>query len=71
MNTWETRRILVTVKAYPNPSSKYDETVCVAGIDVNSKEWIRLYPVPYCRSSIVESVTPQSGDKRTTRAFRC
>lgn len=38
--------VLITVKAYPNPSKKYTETVCVAGI-VPKKGWIRIYPVPY------------------------
>lgn len=44
---WETKEVLVTVKAYPNPSKKYGETVCVAGIDLKNKNWIRLYPIPY------------------------
>ncbi len=43
----ETKQILITVKAYPNPSKKYIETVCVAGIDIQKKEWIRLYPVQF------------------------
>lgn len=42
-----TKRVLITVKAYPNPSKKYGETVCCAGIDVDTKQWIRLYPIPY------------------------
>ena len=41
------KRILVTVKTYPNPSSKYDETVCTAGIDLESGRLIRLYPVRF------------------------
>jgi hypothetical protein len=41
------KRVLVTVKAYPNPSKKYEETVCVAGIDLETGKWIRLYPIPY------------------------
>lgn len=45
-NTWNRERILVTVKAYPNPSKKYIETVCVAGV-TESGQWIRLYPIPY------------------------
>src|SRR6267378_7849905 len=53
--TRETRRgyqraqVLITVKTYPNPSSKYDETVCVAGVrlDRGAPEWIRLYPVRF------------------------
>jgi hypothetical protein len=46
---YQRARILITVKTYPNPSSKYDETVCVAGvrIDRGQPEWIRLYPVRF------------------------
>ena len=44
---WETKQVLITVKAYPNPSKKYGETVCVAGIELESKKWIRLYPITY------------------------
>lgn len=43
----ETKRILVTVKAYPNPSRRYGETICVAGIDIDNMRWVRLYPIPY------------------------
>ena len=42
---WETKEILITVKAYPNPSKKYQETTCVAG--VSGGEWIRLYPINF------------------------
>jgi hypothetical protein len=45
--TQVTKRVLITVKAYPNPSKKYGETVCCAGIDVDTLEWLRLYPIPY------------------------
>ncbi|MEE9614321.1 MAG: hypothetical protein V3W31_05115 [Thermodesulfobacteriota bacterium] len=37
----------MAVKAYPNPSKKYGETVCVAGVDIDSGEWRRLYPIPF------------------------
>jgi hypothetical protein len=47
MPTPETRKILITVKAYPNPSKKYGETICCAGIDMDTFQWIRLYPIPY------------------------
>lgn len=43
----ETRKVLITVKTYPTPSMKYGETVCVAGVDVVTGEWLRLYPVPF------------------------
>ncbi len=39
-------RVLVTVKAYPKPSSKYDELVCMAGL-LEGDKWIRIYPVPF------------------------
>ncbi len=42
-----TKRVLITVKAYPNPSTKYGETVCCAGIDIDNLQWLRLYPIPY------------------------
>ena len=43
----ETKRVLITVKAYPNPSKTYGETVCCAGIDIDTLQWIRLYPIPF------------------------
>ena len=42
----EKKKILITVKTYPVPSKKYDETVCTAGITENG-EWIRLYPIEF------------------------
>lgn len=39
-------RVLVTFKAYPKPSSKYDELVCTAGL-LDGEKWIRIYPVPF------------------------
>ena len=39
-------RVLVTVKAYPKPSGKYEELVCTAGL-LDGSKWIRIYPVPY------------------------
>jgi hypothetical protein len=42
--TWKKKKVLVTVKAYPEKSTKYGETVCVAGI-TEDNEFIRLYPV--------------------------
>src|ERR1039457_4035592 len=42
-------RVLITVKAAPNPSERYGETVCVAGIrlDPESSGWVRLYPINF------------------------
>lgn len=46
---WEPVRVLITVLAAPQPSTQYGDTVCVAGvrIDTTPYRWIRLYPVPY------------------------
>ncbi|MGX5694481.1 hypothetical protein ACWKWA_15130 [Dermacoccus abyssi] len=46
--TRATHRVLITVKAAPNPSEKSGETVCVAGVRVADHGpigWIRLYPL--------------------------
>ena len=43
---WEKKKILVTVKAYPEPSKKYGASICTAGITEDG-EWIRLYPIPF------------------------
>jgi hypothetical protein len=42
-------KVLITVKAAPNPSETYGETVCVAGLrlDPDKAGWIRLYPINY------------------------
>jgi hypothetical protein len=45
----QTIDVLVLVKAYPQPSTKYTESVCVAGLrlDTPVPGWVRLYPVPF------------------------
>src|SRR5689334_16925196 len=41
-------QIMVTVKAYPQPSRSYGETVRVAGVRVDTAScWMRLYPVTF------------------------
>ncbi|WP_067812309.1 hypothetical protein [Actinomadura kijaniata] len=42
-------RVLITVKAAPNPSQTYGETVCVAGIRLDTERpgWVRLYPINF------------------------
>lgn len=42
-------RCLIVVKTYPNPSQRYGETVCCAGIDMSTREWVRIYPVNFRR----------------------
>lgn len=46
-------KVLITVKTYPIPSSKYDELVCTAGV-TETGDFVRLYPInfrdlPYSR----------------------
>lgn len=43
---WEKKKILVTVKAYPEKSKKYGEVVCTIGL-TEEGDWIRLYPIPF------------------------
>lgn len=45
----ERARVLVTVKATPQPSEKYGDTSCVAGVrlDGGAPTWIRLYPIAF------------------------
>jgi hypothetical protein len=42
----EMLRVLITVKTYPIPSSKYDELVCTAGV-TETGEFVRLYPINF------------------------
>ena len=41
--------MLITVKTYPTPSQHHVETVCVAGVRVDTAQpsWVRLYPIPF------------------------
>jgi|SRR3989304_5623803 len=45
-NGGRSREALVIVKAYPNPSAKYSETVCVVAI-TREEGLIRLYPIGF------------------------
>lgn len=47
--TQERSRVLVLVKATPQPSRQYGDTVCVAGVamDDDPPRLVRLYPVPF------------------------
>lgn len=44
--TIDKAKVLITVKAYPKPSSRYDELVCTAGL-IEGDTWIRVYPVSF------------------------
>lgn len=72
----EAAKVLITVKAKPEPSAKYGDTVCVAGIrlDTEKLHWVRIYPIPFRRMeelqkfqkwSVVEvPLTPAQEDPR-------
>lgn len=48
--SFERARVLITVKASPEPSKTYGDTVCVAGIrlhDDGAVSWVRIYPVAF------------------------
>lgn len=49
MSQHVTRRIRILVKAFPQPSTKYEETVCCAGVCEKTGELLRLFPIRYRR----------------------
>jgi hypothetical protein len=75
---WRRLEVLITVKAAPNPSATYGETVCVAGISaaLSSPGWIRLYPINFryleqehkFRKYDIVSVDAKPNDKDDFRA---
>jgi hypothetical protein len=42
----QSSRVVVLVKALPQPSKRYGETVCCAGVTID-REWKRLFPVRF------------------------
>jgi hypothetical protein len=43
---WDTRKFLVVVKTYPNPSASTNEAVCTAAVDEQGT-LTRLFPIPF------------------------
>lgn len=43
---WQSEKLLVLAKTYPNPSQKYRETTCVAAL-TSAGEMRRIFPVPF------------------------
>lgn len=43
------RRVRILVKAFPQPSTKHEETVCCAGVTEDGEQLLRLYPIRYRR----------------------
>lgn len=44
---WEEKNILITVKTYPEYSSKYTETVCTCGVLADTGQMIRIFPIQF------------------------
>jgi|SRR5579871_5122207 len=44
---WETKRVFIVVKTYPNPAHKGIEVSCTAAITETERSWMRLFPVPF------------------------
>jgi len=44
---WEEKDILITVKTYPEYSTKYTETVCTCGILADTGQMIRIFPIRF------------------------
>lgn len=75
-------RILITVKAAPNPSTTHGETVCVAGLrlDTEAGGWVRLYPInfraltdghAFKKYDVVSvDITPQHSSDSRVESFR-
>ncbi|MEH2254085.1 hypothetical protein [Nostoc sp.] len=72
----ERRKILIATKTYPSISTKYQETVCTAGVllddDEKPVQWIRIYPIRfrqldfdkrYPRWSIIQQLYRNCRDK--------
>lgn len=73
MSQHVTRRIRVLVKAFPQPSTKYEETVCCAGVCEDTGELLRLFPIRYRqldeanrfdRYDLVEMTVTKASDPR-------
>lgn len=73
------KKVFVTVKAYPNPSYDYGETVCCAGVDIDTGTWIRLYPIPFRglyndkrfkKYSVIEANCAKAADDLRPESFR-
>jgi hypothetical protein len=74
----EKKQVLITVKAYPNPSRELGETVCCAGIDLSNNQLIRLYPIPFRdldnnrkfkKYSIIEADCFRSSDDKRPESY--
>lgn len=46
MALWQEKRILILGTTYPSQSRTYYETVCTGGLEEDTLQMVRLYPVP-------------------------
>ena len=70
----ELLKVLIAVKTYPIPSSRYDELVCTAGV-TEEGEFIRLYPInfrdlPYSQQYRKYQWIEVEAEKHAGRDFR-
>ena len=70
----ELLKVLITVKTYPFPSSKYGELVCTAGVTDDGR-FVRLYPVnfrdqPYSKQYRKYQWIEVEAERHTGRDFR-
>lgn len=73
------RRVRILVKAFPQPSTKHEETVCCAGVTEDGRELLRLYPIRYRRLpevdqfdryDLVEMTTTKASSDRRPESYR-
>lgn len=78
---WQRARIMITVKTYPELSTRYHETSCVASIrlDQGEPQHVRLFPVPFrlldeksqfSKYSIVEVDVQRHQEDRRSESLR-
>lgn len=67
MSSYETARILVVVKTYPTPSQSHGETVCCAGVDLDTGRWVRMYPITFRRLADTRFAKYQRIECRATK----
>lgn len=70
MDVWSEIDILITVRAFPEPSEKYRETSCVAGVDLTNSRPIRVFPVVARTTKIQKFEHIRARVKKTTKDSR-
>lgn len=78
MSQYDPKRILAIVKTYPTPSQAYGETVCCAGVDLDTERWVRMYPITFRRLAdktfakyqVIECMATRSPKDSRPESFR-